>query len=86
MGKIGLGDDHCASGIFVEPVDNPRPLDTTDTGEGTMGEEGVNEGTGSVSSRGMNYHPSRFIDNNQVFVFVEEIQRDRFWDQIESCR
>src|SRR5258706_13048128 len=42
----------------------------------------MNQGS-SIRSRGrMDHHPSRFIDNDQVVIFKDDIKWDLFTDQI----
>lgn len=80
MGLIVLGDDKQAAGVHVEAVHDARPLDTTNAGQAvtTMRDEGVDERAGLMPSTWVHNKSGRLVDDDQVFVFVDDIKGDVF--------
>ena len=76
---VGLGDDHDAAGVLVEAVDDARPLDAADAGKAgaAMVDQRVDQRAGPVAGAGMDDEAGRLVDDDQVVVLVEDVERDR---------
>lgn len=58
----------------------PRTLDRAGGGitVQAMPEEGIDEGPRPVARRGMDHHSRRLVDHDQVFIFVDDVERYLF--------
>ncbi len=74
MGRVGLGDDQKARRILIETVDDARTFDAADAGEAyaAVGDKRVDERAGGVPRRRMHDQPRRLVDDDHVFVFVDD--------------
>ncbi len=81
VGWVVFGADDAARSIFIESVDDAWSLDSADAGELSLAvvEEGVDEGARAVSGSGVDDEPGGFVDDDDVFVFMEDIEWDIFW-------
>ncbi len=76
-GVIVLGGDDEAAGVLVQPVDDARPPLAADALQvGAVGQQGVDQRAAFVAQRRMDDHAGRFVDDDQVAVFVAHVQRD----------
>ncbi len=80
VGTIVLGDHHQPGGVLVEAVDDARPLDAADTGKtfAAMRDQRVDQRAGGMSGGRVDDQAARLVDDDQVVVFVDDVQRDRF--------
>jgi hypothetical protein len=79
MGGIRFRHDQTTAGFLVETMDNARTLDASNTGQIlTMMKQGGHQRSVSVPGAGMNDHPGGFVDDDQGFVLIKNIQRDVF--------
>ena len=46
--------------------------------------EGVDEGAVGVACGGMDNHAMSFVEDDEVFVFVKDIERDILWNEFEG--
>ncbi len=78
VGGVGFGDDEAAGGVFVEAVDDAGAFDAADAGELALAvvEESVDEGAVGVSGAGVDDHAVGFVEDDDVFVFVEDVEGD----------
>ena len=78
MGAVVLGRDHQAGGVLVEPVHDARTLDAADPGQAgaAMGDQGVNQRAGFVARGGMHHKPAGLVDDDDVVVLIDNIERD----------
>ena len=84
-GDLRLGDDHHAGGILIEPVHNARARHAADAFEvGAMVQDGVHERAGVVSRRGVDDETGGFVENEDVVIFEEDVQRDVL--RLRLCR
>ena len=85
-GAVGFGDDDAAGGVFVETVHDAGTFDAVDAGElvSAMMEEGVDEGAIGIASGGVDDHAVGFVENDEVLVFVEDVERDVLGDELEG--
>jgi hypothetical protein len=89
MGTVVFGDEDEAAGLFVEAVYDAGAKVATGGGEFVeVKEERVDEGApvafvvGNAGS-GVDHHPGGFVDDGQVLVFVDDMERDVFGDGVE---
>ena len=76
-GDLRLGDDHHAGGVLVEPVHDARTRHAADAFEvGAMVQDGVHERAGVVSGRGMDDETGGLVENEDVVIFEEDVERD----------
>ena len=74
---IGFGHDEDAAGVAVEPVDNARSMCSTRGTELTkMKRQCRDERAGGMSLGWVDHHPRRLVDDDQLVVFPEDIERD----------
>ncbi len=78
VGDVGFRDDEAAGGILVEAVDDAGALDAADAGELAFAvvEQGVDEGAVGVAGRGVDDDSMFLVEDEDVFVFEKDIQRD----------
>ncbi len=76
VGTIGLGHHQDTAHLAVETMDDARPGDATDAGEAVaaMGEEGVDEGTGTVAGSGVDHHARRLDQHQQMLVLEQDVE------------
>lgn len=74
---IFCGHDTTA-GVTVEPMDDARAGDPADAAElaTAVMEQRIDECAFGMSGRGVNHHPGRFVEDEQVIVLEENVQRD----------
>jgi hypothetical protein len=77
IGRVALGEEDDAAGLFVEAVDDAGPLGSSDTSQRAPMEQAQQEGAPAVPRAGID-DPSRgLIDHDEVLIFVEDGQRHR---------
>ena len=74
MGGVVLCCDQQAAGILIQPVDDPRPADATDTGEtrSAMGDQGVDQGAVGVAGGGVNDQSCGLVDDDDIGILVDD--------------
>ena len=78
MRLVVLRDDQTAARLFVEAVNDSGPFFATDARQGrTMAEQSVNQSVLPMTSARMDDEPGRLIDDNDVLVFEENLERNR---------
>ena len=76
MHRVGLGDDHHAAGVAVEPVHDARPRRSADAAEfAEMKREALGECSGPVAAGRMDDHPRGLVHGDDVLVLVENVER-----------
>ena len=78
VGDVGLGDNQEAGRVLVDPVNDPGPGNSADSGQASaaMVEQGVDQCSVAVARGGMNDQPGRLVDHQQMLVFEEDGERD----------
>src|SRR5262245_64202796 len=74
--EIGLGDQHEARGVTIEPVYDPRPALESATQRGAAGNQRIHQRVVPMAGSRMHDEPGRLIDYREVLVFPD----DREWD------
>ena len=74
MGGIVLGRHHQAAGVLVQAVDDPRPALAPDAREGlpAMGDQGIDQGLVGIAGGGMDDHPRRLVDDDEILVLIDD--------------
>ena len=78
MRLVVLGDHHQPGGVLVEPVHDARPADAADAGKAgaAMGDQRVDQRAGLVAGGRMHDQPLRLVDDDDVVVLIDDIERD----------
>ena len=80
MRFVVFGNNKTAARFFVEAVNDSGPFFPTDSGKGrAMAEQCVDQGMLLMTRARMNDEPSRFIDDDEIAIFEENLQRNRLW-------
>lgn len=76
---VGFGNNQATARFFVESMDNSGSLFAADPREfGEMMEQCVHQCVLPLTSSGMNHESCRFVDHDQLFILIKNIERDRF--------
>ena len=80
MGKIVFGNRQKPAGILVDPVDDARPLHPADTGKivAAVIKQRIDQRSVIYARRRVNGHSRRLVDDDQVIVFKNHIERNVF--------
>ena len=76
--RVVLCDDDDAARLAVKPMHDPRSFRAADIQVGTMREDRVDERAVMVSCRRMHDHPRGLVDDEQIGIFVQNIEWDFF--------
>ncbi len=81
VGGVGFCNDEAAGGVFIESVHDTGSLHSAYPGEfsSAMMEQCVDEGAVGISGSGMDDHAVGFVEDDKVFVFEKDIERDVLW-------
>lgn len=76
MALVIFGRHHYSRGVLVEAMNDAGSEFAADAGEiVTVMEEGIDQGPLAVSRRRMDHQSGWFVDDDQVRVFVKNLQR-----------
>ncbi len=76
VGEIGLGNDHEARRVPIEPMDDSRPPFGTSGQCGPPRHQGVDQGVIPMTGRRVNYQAGGLIDDGKVLVFENKSERN----------
>lgn len=78
VGLVGFRDDHDAGREPVEAVNDTGPgrIVARRLDGAAMVHDGVDEGAGVMAGRGMNDEPRGFVDDEDIGVFEQDIERN----------
>ena len=77
---LRLRNDDEPRSVLVESVDDSRARDAADSGErGAVVEKGVDERSREMPWRRMNDHSWRFVDDDHVVVFENDVEWNILW-------
>ncbi len=77
MGGVIFCDDQAAGGVLVQAVDDAWAFHSADAGEvPAVVEQGVYDGAVRVTGRGMHDHAAFLVDDDHVFIFIQDVQGD----------
>ena len=75
MGLVVLGHNDATTGLLVESVDDTGSVLLRSCGEGaSMVEQGIDKSALFVSRSDMDDHSGRFVDHQQIGIFMEDLQ------------
>ncbi len=84
MRPLRFSDHQEARGVAVQSMDNPRSLHPTDAGQcPAVGEQGMHQRAGASSGARMDDHSRSFIQDDEVLVLMQDVERDRLWCEQE---
>lgn len=88
MCRVVLGDNDAAGRSLIEAMNDAGPFHTTDAGKtaATVMQERVNERVLEVACCRVDNHAGRFVDDDEVVVFVEDFEGDCFRLGFEGTR
>ena len=76
VGLVVLGHDEQAGRVLVQPVNNPRAQGASDALKVVaQRHERVGEGPVGMAGSGMDREPGRLVDDDDVAVLVDHVQR-----------
>ncbi len=78
MRLIGLCDHQQAGRIAIDAVDDTGALDAANAGQLSLAmvEQGIDERAVWMPRRRMDHQASRFVDDDQMLIFENDIQRN----------
>src|SRR5215471_8927227 len=80
-------DNETAARFLVEPMDNAGSFFSADAGEfWKMMKQGVHERVLALTGPRMNDQSRRFIDHDQIVVFVKNVERNRLRFDVDLFR
>jgi hypothetical protein len=72
-------DDQAATRFFIKTMHDSRPFFPANSGKfREMMEQRIHQCVLAVTRARMNDQPGRFVDYDQVFIFIKNVERDRF--------
>ncbi len=85
---VVLRRHHQPGRVLVEPVHDARALDAADPGKAcpAMGDQRVDQRAGLVACGGMHHEAARLVDDDDVVIFIDDIERDIFADWLGRDR
>jgi hypothetical protein len=80
MGFVRFRDDDAAARVHVESVDNARPRYAGDAAKlaFAMMQERIDQSAAVMARGWMHNEAGRFVERDDVFVFIQDVQRDFF--------
>jgi hypothetical protein len=85
VGGVGARDDDDAAGFFVEAMDDTGTIVAAGGGElAEVVEQGIDEGAGVLAGAGMDDYARGFVDDDDVFVFIEDVEGKVFGFGVEG--
>ncbi len=78
VGLFGLGGDHDPGGVLIEPVDDSGAFDPADAAKAlaAMMDEGIDQRAVLIAGGGVHDHASGLVDDDQMLVLIEDVQRN----------
>ena len=88
ISTVVLSDDHDTGGVHIQPMDDAGALLATNaTKVGAMPKESIDQSTVTVAAGGVDDQSGRFIEGQEIIVFVEDREGNVFWDKVSGfCR
>jgi len=80
-------DDQAAARLFIKAMHDSRPFLPADSGKfWEMMEQRIHQRVLAVTRARMNDQPRRFVDYDQILVFIKNVERDRFRSIVDLFR
>ena len=79
MRRVGLRHDQQSGRVSVDAMDDAGPHHAADARQrgAAMGDQRVDQRACVVAGGRMHHHADRLVDDDQVLVFKDDIERDR---------
>ena len=80
VGGIGLGHHHHAGRVLVQPVNDAGAFHTANAGQAlaAVKQERIDQRAGRVAGAWMHHQTCRLVDDDEVGVLVQDVERDVF--------
>src|SRR4029077_6837770 len=79
MRHVGFCDDKTPARFFVQPMNDSRSFFAADSGQlRKVMQQRIDQRVLTLTGARMNDYPRRFVDHNQVFIFIKNVERNRF--------
>ncbi len=77
VGKVVFGHDHNAAGFFVQAMHNARPLNAANARQSVAAvmDQRIDQRAGPIAVARVHHQPGRFVDNDEISVFVQNVER-----------
>jgi hypothetical protein len=75
--QIGLGHDHEARRVAIQPMHDPRAAFGAASESGAAGDQGIDQRIVPMTRRGVHHQPGRLIDNGEMLVFEDDVEWNR---------
>ena len=87
MRFVVFGNDQTTARVFIETVDDARPLFAANSGKGmTMMKQRVDQCVLRMTGARMHNQPGRFVQDEQVVVLKKNFKSDRFRSIVDLFR
>ena len=86
MSPVGLGNHQEPGSILINPVNDAGPQLAVDRRQGGVVHQGVNQRVVGVAGGRVHHHPLGLIDDEDVIVFVNNVEGDVFRLQVNFDR
>ena len=84
MSRVIFGHDKTAARVLVETMDDSGALFSADSRQRrAVIQERVHQSVFTMTSTRVDDKARRLIDDNHVFIFKKNLQRDRFWKSLD---
>jgi len=75
VGCVTPGNNEEAGRIFIQPMHDPGPQNTSDAGKvPTVKKQGVDKGPVKIARGGVNDHTGRFVHDDDRLVLINDVQ------------
>ena len=88
LGFVILGNDQQAAGIHVDPVHqhtHPVVLRVRPLGQAQVESQSIDQRAREMPVARMDHHPGRFVHNQEIFILVDDIERNVFRQDLEAA-
>ncbi len=83
--RIIFGGHDETGRVLIEPMDDSGTYDSPYTGEiGTVRQKRIHHSPIGISSRRMYHHPRRFVNHDQIVIFIGDTERNFLSDSFEG--
>jgi hypothetical protein len=83
----GFGHHHHPGCVLIQTMDNARTLFVRHRQEiGTVGQQGIDQRTVPMTGRWMHHQPRRFVEDQQLLIFIENVQGNGLGRRVQRLR
>ena len=74
---VVFGNDEASRSVLVQTVNDAGALHSADAGEvPAVVEQGIHDGAVRVAGGGMHHHAAFLVDDDHVFILIQDVQRN----------